>query len=258
MLKKFQLTATLVQTTQIDSPNATVWQEQVDSSGCRTYSRAAKPASPPTEEAKEKSCISRISHLVFNASGTLLASRSQSIPTSVWIWSMDTLSLVAVLIHHGSIKRLQWHPEKEGLLMIHCSTQDPVIHIWNSDSNSVPTIRKMPLEKSGGKLEARWLCDAPKDKPRLMLANAQNYAVQYAFEKDETSDMPSMAQIVGIEREDMFDEGNSMDLSPIKLDHDFAWNLIDRSHENSNEEQWHMSDDMDDTFDYRRRFHVGV
>ena len=171
---------------------------------------------------------------------------------------MDTLSLVAVLIHHGSIRGLQWHHENEGLLMIHCTTQDPVIHIWNSDSYSVPTIRKMPLEKLGGKTEAGWLCDAPKDKPRIILLNAQNYAVQYAFEKDETSDLPSVAQMVGLEREDMFDEGNSMDLSPIKLDHDFARNIIDKSPENGSEAQWHMSDDVDDTFDYRRRLHVGV
>ena len=138
---------------------------------------------------------------------------------------MDSLSPISVLIHHASVKNLQWHPDQDGLLMIHCVIEDPVLYICNSESDDEPMIRKMPLEKPGGRTEANWLCDAPKDKPRLMLANAENYTVQYAFEEDETSDLPSVADIVGVEREDMFDEGNSMDLSPIKLSHDFTTNV---------------------------------
>ena len=104
----------------------------------------------------------------------------------------------------------------------------------------------MPLLKPGGRTEARWVqsLDAVPGNPVAMLANTTNYALRHVLDDakyGETMDMSLSVAIEGLGPEDMFDEGNSMDLSPIKLSH----------------EQFRMGleaagDEVDDTFDYRR------
>ena len=78
----------------------------------------------------------------------------------------------------------------------------------------------------------------------FMLANTLNYGLSHildAGEGDKTVDMSFSTVVEGSVPEDMFDEGNSMDLSPIKL-----------SHERFDMELESASNEVDDTFDYRR------
>ena len=81
-----------------------------------------------------------------------------------------------------------------------------------------------------------------------MLANGLNFALSHVSdvsESDKTVDMSFSAVVEGLGPEDMFDEGNSMDLSPIKLSHEqFSLGLE------------LAGDEVDDTFDYRRHLAV--
>ena len=192
--------------------------------------------------------------MTFSVDGTLLATCSESTPTAVWIWSLKRLIPVAILIHHSSVKNLQWHPIEADLLMIHCTTNDSAVHFWKL-AWDIPRVIKCHLEKSGGRTEVHWVYSKRGESRRFMYANAQNYVLRHTDGEDEAqSDIPSLgpptASING-GPEDMFDEGNSMDLSPIKINqHFYATNLQDDFTEGGTEG---VSEIVDDTFDYRKR-----
>jgi len=83
-----------------------------------------------------------------------------------------------------------------------------------------------------------------------MLANTHNFAIRklQGDDGDATTEEPLKLSFVGLGPEDMFDEGNSMDLSPIRLSHD--------QHEGELGMGGTDYDDVDDTFDYRRHLAV--
>ncbi|KAK9236499.1 WD40-repeat-containing domain protein [Lipomyces kononenkoae] len=57
----------------------------------------------------------------FNKDGTLLATRFDLIPTTLWIWSLRTMTPLAVLVHVRKIKSVEWHPQKPHLLLVICA-----------------------------------------------------------------------------------------------------------------------------------------
>lgn len=79
-----------------------------------------------------------------------------------------------------------------------------------------------------------------------MLANVYNFAIRKLQddELDGATEEPSKLSFVGLGPEDMFDEGNSMDLSPIKLSHYHNEAGLGMGGDFDN--------DIDDTFDYRQ------
>ncbi|MCJ1397295.1 hypothetical protein MMC11_000487 [Xylographa trunciseda] len=243
----FNCIAVLFHAGTINNLNASVWEEQIDASKNRNYVAAPKPACPPSQNptSNEKPGGTGISHLTFDRSGSLLASQAESTPSTVWIWSLVSLIPHSILIHHSTVKNLQWHPEDPERLLIHCATEDSVVHLWQS-SIDTPHIMPVPLSKPGGRTEASWVqsTDVSPANPVIMLANTLNYALQHvpdAGEGEMAMDTSLSVVVEGLGPEDMFDEGNSMDLSPIKLSHEQFGMGLDAA-----------SDEVDDTFDYRR------
>ncbi|MCJ1249124.1 hypothetical protein MMC30_006347 [Trapelia coarctata] len=236
----------------INSSTAIIWQEQIDASNGRSYILSPKPACPPGQASpsKESAFPKVISHLAVNGEGTFLASCCEQTPTTVWVWSLDSVAPLVTLIHHSAVKNIQWNPQDPCFLLIHCSIEEPVVHLWHSTWEA-PCALSFPLSKLGPKTEASWVNSSDPENPGIMLANTHNFAVQrlQGDDVDETTEGPSKLSFAGLGPEDMFDEGNSMDLSPIKL-----------SHENY-EAGFGMGgagfdDDVDDTFDYRRHLAI--
>ena len=144
----------------IITTKAVVWQEQIDASQQRNYIVATQPAYPPGQSGAIKSdankSTSGISQMTFNADGSLLVTRSDSYPTTIYIWSLQTLSIVAFLIHHSPVRTATWHPTNPDLLMIQCvTTTEPILHFW-SPSWPSPRIMTLPLENPGPRVQAQW------------------------------------------------------------------------------------------------------
>jgi hypothetical protein len=93
-------------------------------------------------------------------------------------------------------------------------------------------------------MEASWVFSHDPENPTIMLANPLNYALRNLL-GDPLVETANDASFVGLGPEDMFDEGNSMDLSPIRLNHDFGVEFQD-------ENDGGLGDEVDDTFDYKR------
>jgi len=163
---------------------------------------------------------------------------------------LDSLAPLAILIHHSPVKNIQWNPQDPCLLLIHCTIEEPIIHIWHSTCE-IPCALSIPISRPGPKVEASWAYSSGPENPAIMLTNAYNFAVRRMQEDDAetTVEEPSKVSFAGLGPEDVFDEGNSMDLSPIKLSHEHYEAGFGMGGDD-------FDDDVDDTFDYRRHLAI--
>lgn len=246
--------------TSITLPNVTIWQEQLNASKGRSYIAAPQPANPPTSTSLSKASlpVHGISVLAFNSEGSLLATKSDSMPTTVWIWSLQTGLVVAILINHSPVKHASWHPTEPGLLLIHCAIPAPAIHLWKS-TWKVPQIVTLPLGRASGRLEANWLLSPIDSQINLFLTSTDQYITSLLSSSGEiVPGAPSFSEggnSLSVGAEDMFDEGNSLDLSPIKITHDETLEVHDHFGYGNDDSGLGFGLDnemVDDTFHYRR------
>lgn len=220
-----------------------MWQEEINAAKNRSYTIARQPAVAPTHESFALNGMdsSGISAIGFNMDGTLLSTKSDATPSTVWVWSLKTTKLAAVMIHHAPVKSFRWHSSVRDLLLIHCATSEPSVHIWR-ESWDFPQILRPEANDLGGKLRASWL-GKEGDVLRLVLSGTskcaigqmtvQGQQIPWQEEHDDSNELS------GLGPEDMFDEGNSFDLSPVKLyDGHVQDDLLDR---------------VEDTFQYRNQ-----
>ena len=144
------------------------------------------------------------------------------------------------------------------LLWIHCVAEGTGLYLWSADW-STPRVLKLPLKIPYGSSEGSWIPTSTDGKIRLLFGDSQSRVICRIFDEGETSESPfpvlfpvSPHRFSTAGPEDMFDEGNSMDLSPIKLSTDHLTRVIEApegSHAFGG--NWD-SEDMEDTFDFKQ------
>ncbi|TGZ79839.1 hypothetical protein EX30DRAFT_355516 [Ascodesmis nigricans] len=149
-------------------PGVTVWSENVLGTRERYYRQVAQPATIPTaaSNATDVATKTGISAMAYsNPDGTLVATRNDSMPETVWIWSLKLLRPYAVLTHRNPVKTMSWHPTIPELLMIQCSLEPTVgnvgdkgncVYIWCS-SWKEPRAVQVPMERISGSIWAKWI-----------------------------------------------------------------------------------------------------
>jgi hypothetical protein len=215
-------------TAQICVSSATVYTEQVDATGMRSYAVTQQPATPPkaTVEKSETGLMKHgISVMAFNRDGTFCATRDDSTPTTVWIWDLRSLRPAMILIQHSPVKSLQWHPTDPSYLLIQTTHDAPTLYLYstpslsssisNPNSNSYssnsnaypapPFILSLSsnITKSAGTLPTKWttnwLITAPDKRPVFSIGHQQGYVLVWPEGKD---------QILRFEREEGGDESD--------------------------------------------------
>ena len=142
---------------------------------------------------------------------------------------------------------------------MHCAIPEPAIHLYKA-SWGFPRIVKLPLDRIGGRLEANWLQSPIAEFYGLMISSAHQYVTaQISRNADLISAVGESGlgfKSVGTGAEAMFDEGNSLYLSPIKIPRDETLEVhggYDGGNEHS-ESSFGMGNEMvNDTFHYRRQ-----
>jgi hypothetical protein len=261
-------------TSTIKLPRVPVWQEQVSASGQRSYITAAQPMCPPTVSSLPTDANPRvgISTIAFNnPDGTLIATRNDSMPTTVWIWSLKLLSPFAVIVQHSPIRSISWHPTIPNLLMIQCSNDQGAVYLWSSAWER-PRIVITPLERSLGKHDAKWIrpdmlpSEIPSPYPSMEDARARRenlpmvmsgdfgsyfigYVEEEGFENMQPSPQKSPYGVTGKEPADYF---SKMPLNPRNMsDLDGT-----PSSSGSSRSPGGATEEVDDTFRYRGRIFV--
>ena len=103
--------------------------------------------------------------LAFNSNGTLLASKDNAHPTTVWIWDLANLQLSAILVQLSVVKKFSWHPSDPDVLLIQCIQGEGLLYLWDARANadSTPRILDTPSDvHMSAKAEVRWLRTAGK------------------------------------------------------------------------------------------------
>lgn len=114
----------------------------------------------------------------FDSSSTLLATRLDDSPCTLWIWDVVAAELRAVLIFHTTVA-FQWHASSRELLLITSQdlAQQGVSFIWDPVSNGptplVPEVY-LPEVRAAGKAQVAWI-NRETEPPVLFVSNAQHY-----------------------------------------------------------------------------------
>jgi hypothetical protein len=124
-----------------------------------------------------------MSIMSFNADGSMIATRDDSAPTTVWLWNLSKLAACAVLVQHSPVKQLSWHPTMASLLLIQCSHEEPTVYIYDAAS-SLPHTVQLPLQATSGRLDARWITTSADKKPALTFGDNGNFIVAWPDGKD--------------------------------------------------------------------------
>lgn len=114
-------------------------------------------------------------------------------PTSLWIWDIETKILRAVLIFHAPIAKATWHPTIDELLLIRCEGEESkgLVHLWDPSWETPKIIdyaSQIPGGKILGKTVGRWLsteCAAPA----IFFSDAQDCMLTSISELDD-GDLP--------------------------------------------------------------------
>jgi hypothetical protein len=131
--------------------------------------------------------------VAFDASGTLIATRSECMPTSVWIWDIATTVLKVVMILHAPIAKITWHPVMNEILMIRCEGEEcrGLVYLWEP-SWEAPTILNFGLQVPGGKIigksVARWL-NVNSSIPAVYFSDSQDCTLA-SFMESEDEELP--------------------------------------------------------------------
>ena len=221
-----------------------VWEEQIHNSQSRSYVRVTGPSSLPSQSSLlcRNESVTGISLMDFNTDGTLLATRSDSTPSTLWIWSMTSQTPIAVLIHHAAVRSAHWHPTTADLLLIHCALDNPVVHLWKS-TWEMPVIREIYLDTIGGRMDTSWLFSKADEQFVVMIGNASNYTTARISADGALLPRSIVQQAVDEGPDDRFD-GSLIDLSSIKSPRNDA-SFVDYETSNFN------TGNVDDTFQYR-------
>ncbi|KAL6720559.1 hypothetical protein ACLMJK_002483 [Lecanora helva] len=251
---KFSPIATFQHPTTISLANAVIWQEQVSPPNERSYSIAPQPASPPTfgSWAKNVEPSRAISIMTFSADGSLLATKDDLLSSTVWIWSLSTFTVYSILIHHSPVKHIAWHPTAVDLLLIQCAIPEPSVHFWKSTWEA-PRIVNVPLERQAGRLEASWILSPQASQYGFLLYSAR-HSIPVIMSSDgeiiqTTKAGEESTRLMDTGAEEMFDEGHSLDLSPIRITRDETIGIQG----DDDCSAFGMGNEViDDTFHYRR------
>lgn len=206
--KTFSPVVYLDHTAQICVPSASVYMEQVDARGFRSFELVQQPATPPkapTEKNDSGLMKQGLSIMAFNKDGTLCATRDDSTPTTVWIWDLRSLQPRTILIMHSPVKALQWHPASPSHLLIQSTHDSPTLYMYTAPSLSTSTSTSSSFHSPGGpptiltlsenitkpagsaptKWTAAWLSTEADRKPAMAVGHQQGYIFVWPEGKDQ-------------------------------------------------------------------------
>ncbi|KAF3769942.1 hypothetical protein M406DRAFT_248387 [Cryphonectria parasitica EP155] len=171
-----------------------LWQEHVGPDS-HQFIRALQAVDPPIPQHKTSGpSPSGCALLSFDASSTLLATRLEDSPSTVWIWDVAAAELRAVLLFHRAVLRVLWHPVIRETLLIACDDDacNSPVFLWDPLSEG-PKPVDLSGRLSNGKLYATWL-DLNHNKPgALFISDSKGYLLA-SLADQETESVPWCAE----------------------------------------------------------------
>lgn len=111
----------------------------------------------------------------FDCSSSLLATRLEDAPGTIWIWDISSSDLRAVLMYHSNVTKLEWHPMQPEHLLMRCEgdSYGSLVFAWDPLSHgprSVDLAHRLPGATSS-KTYATWL-GATSESPAFFFSDS--------------------------------------------------------------------------------------
>lgn len=157
-----------------------------------TFLRTTQVISPAPRLQDNSEPVSGCAAISFDPTSALVATRLEDSPGTVWIWDLEAAELRAVLLFHGNISVLSWHPHVAETLLIRCEGEqyNGIVFVWDPLSEgprSVDFSQHLPGLKTSGKPRASWLGSGMASGPSLFFSDAQHYVLGCLIELDEVA-----------------------------------------------------------------------
>ncbi|KAI1417564.1 hypothetical protein F5Y13DRAFT_184903 [Hypoxylon sp. FL1857] len=173
-----------------------IWQEQtaLPNAGAfllPAFVKATQAVTPQWSTSNSlQEPISGCNFAKFDCSSTLLATRLEDAPGTIWIWDIPTSDLRAVLMYHANVTKLEWHPMQPELLLIRCDGESysSVVFTWDPLSNGPRSINTAHQfrENPNGRTHATWLRIAAESAAMFLTDNTTCMVASLADSDAET------------------------------------------------------------------------
>ncbi|KAH8769674.1 hypothetical protein BGZ57DRAFT_888701 [Hyaloscypha finlandica] len=257
----FTETTSLFHTTTVKpAESLQIWQEQIVPSPnggfTREFVAATQAICPPTSgsspptNAEPKTGTNFMS---FDTSGSLLATRMENMPTTIWIWDLGTRILRAVMILHAPIAKATWHPTINELLMIRCEGEESrgLVHLWDP-SCSTPKILDFAAQIPGGKVIGktigRWL-NAQSGSSAIFFSDSQD-CILASIPGSEDEEVPWQdAEVRGF---DIYGQQEESPLNLVPADEKRTHSRVSELMDDGMTGMSGGTDEVEDTFRFRK------
>ena len=160
------------------------------------FSRITQAVLPPGPATSNNSAAEKGSgcmNALFDSSSSLLASKVEDCPSTVWIWDLAATELRAALIFASDVDYFRWHSSIPELLLITCDGSDyrGVVFTWDPLSRGPQPLHCAPHFPDGRvapKWQASWLDSA--GSAGVMLVEDTNRYLLVALSEAEDSHPP--------------------------------------------------------------------
>ncbi|KAH9213154.1 hypothetical protein DL95DRAFT_447206 [Leptodontidium sp. 2 PMI_412] len=258
----FSESMSVVHTTAVKpTESLQIWQEQISPSPTGDFIREFIPATqticPPTSAAPATNNTdpkTGTNFMSFDNSATLLATKIESLPTTIWIWDIGTRILRAVMIMHAPIAKATWHPSINEILMVRCEGDESrgLVHIWEPSWDR-PRILDFQVQIPGGKLLGKTICrwlNSDASSPAIFFSDSQDCMLASISETDD-EDLPwQEAELEGSEAYGRREE-SPLNLIPAK-EKKSRVTIEDLMEDEGITGMSGGSDEMEDTFRFRK------
>lgn len=154
--------------------------------------QASHAITPPSGQIGSNSSVqSGCVLLSFDPSSPLLATKLGEAPSTIWIWDVTAAELRAVLVFHGNVSHISWHPIIRETLMVGCEgdAYSSTMFIWDPLSEG-----PKPVDFSGhlsnGKLQAAWLSLDNVEPGALVASDGSDYLLASLVVDNEDGPLP--------------------------------------------------------------------
>ncbi|CAK7269057.1 hypothetical protein SEPCBS119000_003377 [Sporothrix epigloea] len=184
-----------------------IWQEQIESvsnsNAGHRFVKATHDVSPPGRSPSGSIDSAGVSSgctlLAFDCSSTLLATRLEEAPSTVWVWDMNTAELCGVLMVHANVSTVVWHSTQAHTLLVTCDgdKHSGLGVVWNPLKDAAPQTANFlpyltsehnklsgpPSTQQTGNCRLNWL-NLKGVPPSLFCSNASKFCV-VAIDEDD-------------------------------------------------------------------------
>jgi len=188
--------------------------------------------------------------MYFDNSGSLLATKVENMPTTIWIWDLGTRILRAAIILHAPIAKITWHPTVDEMLMVRCEGEEGrgLVHLWDP-SWAAPRIldfgTQIPGGKVIGKTVVRWL---KAEIPAIFFSDSQ-YCMLASF-AGPADDVPWQdPEVRGV---DIYGQREESPLNLVPADEKRPYGRVVDVFDDGMTGMSGGSDEVEDTFRFRK------